>query len=127
VTLPGKPPTPLSLLQVRLRSRVALVGVFAAWLVIAMLVVANFKPSVAEEGLSTFDIIVGTAFAASVLLWVVMILEFLRERPTQYPWLWGFLLMTGPVLGPLLFYYRVWRPRHGVGRPNTSFERTRER
>ena len=126
MTLPGQPPIPLSLSQVRLRSRVALIGVFAAWLVIAMLVVANLNPSVADEGLSTFAIIVITAFATSVLLWVVMILEFVRERPAAYPWVWGFLLMTGPVLGPLLFYYRVWRPRHGGGRPNTSLERTRE-
>jgi hypothetical protein len=127
VTLSGRPPIPLSLSQVRLRSRVALVGVFAAWLFIAMLVVASLNTSFAEEGLSTFDIIAGTAFAASVLLWVVMILEFMRERPTPYPWVWGFLLMTGPVLGPLLFYYRVWRPRHIVGRPNPSLERTRDR
>ena len=52
------------------------------------------------------------AFFLAVPLWIVMILEFLRERPLNYPRMWGFLLLTGPVFGPLLFYYFVWRKRY---------------
>lgn len=126
MALPTQPPIPLSAPQVRARSLVALVGVFAAWLVVAMLIVANFHPSVAEDGFSTFALVGGTAFLLSVLLWIVMILEYVREPPARRRWVWGFLLTTGPVFGPLLFYYRVWRPRHIVGRPNKSLERTRD-
>ena len=127
MTLPGQPPIPLSSSQVKVRSRVALVGVWAAWLVIALLIVANLDTSVVEDGFNTFALIAGTVLALSVLLWVVMVLEFIRDRPAPNPLAWGFLLMTGPVLGPLLFYYRVWRPRHTAGRPNTSLKRTRDR
>lgn len=113
--------------QVRVRSRIALIGVMAAWLVVALLIYGNINPAVVEDTSSAFGLLAGTAFALSILLWVVMILEFIRERPAQHPWVWGFLLMTGPVLGPLAFYYRIWRPRHAAGRPNNSLERARER
>jgi len=43
-----------------------------------------------------------------------MILEFLREKPSNLPYMWGGLLLTGPVIGPLLFYYFVWRKRYAA-------------
>lgn len=127
MALPAQPSIPLSPSQVRTRSHVALVGALAAWLVVAMLIVASFDTTLVGDGLSAFALIGVTAFCVSVLLWVVMVLEYVREPPMHRRLVWGFLLMTGPVLGPLLFYYRVWRPRYVAGRPNTALGRTSER
>jgi len=112
MALPLPPPTPLKPDQVRVRTRVAKVGVVAAWIVVFLLVYANFDESVIGQDVSLFSLIAGTAFLASCALWIVMILEYVRERPAQYSLLWALLLFTGPVFGPLLFYYRVWRVRY---------------
>jgi hypothetical protein len=126
MALPGAPPIPLSASAIRSRTRIATVGVLAAWLVVFMLLYGNLDSSVVNSDLGAFLIIANVAFAVSCLLWIVMLLEYFRERPAEYRYVWLFLLLTGPVVGPLLFYYRVWRKRYPRRVPNKSRERTRE-
>jgi hypothetical protein len=71
---------------VRARALVAVVGAFAAWLVVAMLIVANFDATLVGDGFSAFALIGITAFFVSVLLWVVMFLEYVREPPIHLRW-----------------------------------------
>ena len=112
MSLPLPPPLPLTKDQVRIRSRVAAIGVTAAWLVIFMLVLGNIFIDLVEYN-AAFRAIAVAAFFGTVPLWIVAWLEYFRERPAEYSLVWAFLLMTGPVFGPLLFYYRVWRARYG--------------
>jgi MFS family permease len=115
--LPSQSAIPLTRDQVKLRSVVARVGMIGAWSVIALAIYANFDESTLDS--STFQALVGVAFLLACVLWIMMWFEFARERPVEYSYVWAFLLMTGPVLGPLLFYYRIWRTRIKlIGSPN---------
>jgi hypothetical protein len=102
---------PLTDAQVRIRSRVAAVGAIAAWTVVALLVLGNFFIELVEYN-RAYRGLAMLAFGASVALWIVCWLEYFRERPAEYSLVWAFLLMTGPILGPLLFYHRIWRSRY---------------
>jgi hypothetical protein len=96
--MPLPPAVPLSTDQVRIRSAVARAGLAGAWCVIALLIYANLDSSAVED--SSFDALAAVAIGMACLLWITMWLEFARERPIEYPYVWAFLLMTGPVLGP---------------------------
>ena len=113
MSLPLPPPIPLTPDQVRIRSRVAAIGVMAAWLVIFLLVLGNLFIDLVDYN-TAFRTLAFAAFLGTVPLWIVAWLEYVRERPAEYSLVWAFLLMTGPVVGPLLFYYRVWRTRYGA-------------
>jgi hypothetical protein len=127
MALPGASSIQLSAGAIRSRTRIATVGLLAAWLVVFMLLYGNLDPSVVNGDVGAFLIIGNVALAASCLLWIVMLLEYIRERPAEYRYVWLLLLLTGPVVGPLLFYYGVWRKRYPRHVPNKPLERTRER
>jgi hypothetical protein len=114
--------TPLTPKQLQIRSGVAKVGLVGAWAVIAVLVFGNLASSPELTESSAFNTVAGAAFALACVLWVAMVLEYIRERPNPHALLWGFLLGTGPVVGPLLFYYRVWRVRYRAALPNKRLE-----
>ena len=111
MALPVPPPMPLTDAQVRFRSRVAAVGAIAAWTVVALLVLGNVFIELIEYNRAYWGLAM-VAFGVSVALWIVCWLEYLRERPAESSLVWAFLLSTGPILGPLLFYHRIWRPRY---------------
>ena len=91
---------------------------------IALAIYANFDQSAVDT--SSFHALVGFAFLLACVLWIMMWLEFARERPIEYTYVWVFLLMTGPVVGPLIFFYLVWRPRNKlVGSPDKPLQRRR--
>ena len=131
MALPGQPRPPrqpvrrLSSDAIRIRSRVAAVGAAGAWALVVLAIYGNIGGPVPKDPWNPLVIVACIALALSFLLWFVAIFEYLRERPERYPYLWLVLLFAGPVGGPLLFYYLVWRTRYG--RPNTSLERTREK
>ncbi len=108
--MPLPSPSRLTQNQVRVRSVLAFAGVVGAWSAIALLIYANLNKSVVDSP-TGFNALAVLAFILSCLLWVMMWFEFVRERPADHTYLWAFLLMTGPVVGPLLFYYRIWRMR----------------
>jgi hypothetical protein len=113
MTLPLPPPIPLTEAQVRARSRVAKASAAAIWTLFALAVIANFVVALDEDfDLSRFSGLFFVVFLGSIPLWILMWLEYFRERPEEYSWVWAFLLMTGPTLGPLLFYYRIWKRRY---------------
>jgi hypothetical protein len=114
MSLPLARARPLSPPQVRIRSMVAAIGAAAAWACVALLAVANFVPAATDDAASPIAVAGTVAFFSAAPLWLVMILEFLREKPSSHPLIWGFLLLTGPVFGPLLFYYFVWRKRYAA-------------
>jgi hypothetical protein len=109
--LPSAPTTLLSDHQLLIRSILANVGAAAAWIVIILLVLGNIFASLPEA--PWFWRSAGAAFATSFILWLAMWIEYFRERPPSNNLLWIWLLMTGPVMGPLLFYHRIWRKRLG--------------
>jgi hypothetical protein len=113
--LPSSTVRPLTVDQVKIRSALARVGVIGAWSFVALAIYANFDQAAVES--SAFKLVVGFAFLLACVLWIMMWLEFARERPHEYKYVWAFLLMTGPVFVPLLFYYRVWRARLKLKRP----------
>ena len=110
--LPLAPSIPLKPGQVRVRSLLAAVGAGAAWSCIVILIAANFLPSSTDVSASPIAVAGTVAFFAAVPLWLIMILEYLRERPSGHPFVWGLLLFSGPIFGPLLFYHLVWRKRY---------------
>lgn len=112
MAMPLPSPIPLTARSLRIRTRLAQIGIAAAWLAIVMMVYANFDASLVEGGSLTFDTIANTAFAVSFLLWVVMWLEYIRERPIKRPIAWFVILCFGPIPGAALFYYKVWRVRY---------------
>ena len=119
--LPSPSVRPLTVDQVKIRSALARVGMIGAWSVVALAIYANFDQAAVDS--SSFNFVVGFAFLLACVLWIMMWLEFARERPHEYKYAWAFLLMTGPVLGPLLFYYRVWRARLKLmGSPNQPLQ-----
>jgi hypothetical protein len=125
---PPIPPTPLSAREVHIRSSVAVIGAIAAWSFVLLLLYANFDASLFERGSGVFERIAFICFASATLLWIVMWLEFARERPARFRLLWVVLLMSGPVIGPLLFYYLVYRKRYkAVASPNNALDRERGR
>jgi hypothetical protein len=109
--MPLPPARPLSPSQLRLRSRIARVGMIAAWVVIAMSVYANFDQSLIDNGLGVFYLVANLFFAVSFVLWIMMWLEFFRAPPAKHRLVWVFLLLPGPIPGALLFYYKVWKVR----------------
>jgi hypothetical protein len=116
--MPLPPPSPLSASQLQLRSRIAMVGMMAAWVVIAMLVYANLDQSLLDSGPGLFVLVANLFFAVSFVLWIMMWLEYFREPPERYRLMWAVLLLPGPIPGGLLFYYRVWRVRLKARLPN---------
>lgn len=120
MTLPLPPPATLTSTQVRVRGKIANVGAAGAWLVIVVLIAANLVLSPTDPFPSWLNTVAGAAFAVSCLLWIVCVLEFFRERPAERSLVYGFLLMTGPVVGPLIFYYRIWKPRRRNGTQRDS-------
>jgi hypothetical protein len=117
--LPGAPRTRLTDRQILIWSILANVGAAAAWVVIGLLVLGNLSTSVIES--TWFLRVAGVAFATSSVLWLAMWREYFHERQLHYTFLWVFLLLTGPVVGPLLFYRRILRTRHrAVAPPNSS-------
>ena len=109
--MPLPPPRAPTVNQLRSRSRAANVGLAGACGVIFLLIYANVNQSVLDGRSAVFDSLLGLTCALSCLLWIMMWLEYFRERPHEYSLGWAFLLLTGPVLGPMLFYYGVWRVR----------------
>jgi hypothetical protein len=107
--IPGAPPIPLTERQLLVRSILANIGAAAAWIVLSLLLLANLFTSLPEAPWFWWS--AGAAFITSFILWLVMCSEYFRERPPGKNLLWAFLLMTGPVMGPLLFYHRIWRKR----------------
>jgi hypothetical protein len=107
-------PSPLTPRQVTTRGRVAFLGAVVAWSFVILAVAVSFNVSGPNDTLGPLEWATGGAFFASAILWVAMWMEYARERPREFPLLWGFLLLTGPVLGPLLFYHFVWRRRYAA-------------
>src|SRR5512138_2770815 len=109
--MPLPRPRPLSPTQLRLRTRIARVGMIAAWVVIAMLLYANLYQSLIEEDIGAFYLVASYSFAVSCVLWVMILLEYLREPPAKHRFMWAILLLAGPIPGAMLFYYKVWKVR----------------
>ena len=109
MSLPDVPPIPLTDHQLLIRSILANIGAATAWIVIILLVLGNILASLPEA--PWFWRSAGAAFSTSFVLWLAMWIEYFRERPPSNNLLWVFLLITGPVMGPLLFYHRIWRKR----------------
>jgi hypothetical protein len=45
-------------------------------------------------------------------LWIRMLIDFFRERPSRHPVAWGWFLFLGSYLGALAYFWTVWRPRN---------------
>jgi hypothetical protein len=45
-------------------------------------------------------------------LWIRMVVDFFRDRPSRYPVLWGWVLLLGLFVGGLAYFWMVWRPRN---------------
>jgi hypothetical protein len=104
---------PLTDAERRVRSRDARIGLVGAWGLVAIAVIAEMLNI--DPRNPVFLAVLSIALVLSVLLWVMMWREFFRERPTKFSLLWAALLLSGPVLGPLLFYHWIWKPRHESG------------
>lgn len=108
--LPLPTATPLTAAQIKVRSAMARFGAIGAWAVLVGLWLGCISDDIA--GSAAFRYGMASGFLAACLLWIVSILEFTRERPSGHLLIWATLLLSGPVLGPLIFYYRVWRSRY---------------
>jgi len=113
MSLPIAPPRPLSPSSVAVRSHLAFWGTVGAWLVWALLVLGNLIDHLFELWGGIFNAAGVICFLAALAMWVVMVLELLREPPSEYRWVWRWLLLSGPFLGGMLFYYQIWRKRYG--------------
>ena len=45
-------------------------------------------------------------------LWIRMLVDFFRERPSRHPVAWGWALFLGMYLGGIAYFFAVWRPRN---------------
>lgn len=122
--MPLPPSRPLSQNQLRLRSGIARVGMIAAWVVIAMLIYANFDQSLIDNAPGVFYFVANLFFAVFFVLWIMMWLEFFREPPVKHRVVWALLLLPGPIPGALLFYYKIWKLRLKDQFPNKTVEPT---
>ena len=53
-----------------------------------------------------------TCVIAIFWLWVRMLVDFFRQRPSRNPVAWGWFLFLGSYLGALAYFWAVWRPRN---------------
>ena len=56
--------------------------------------------------------VLALGFFALFWLWVRMLVDFFKLRPSRFPVLWGWLLLLGSVCGAMLYFWLVWRPRN---------------
>jgi hypothetical protein len=60
------------------------------------------------------SVIGGPAALAAIWFWVLMVADYIRERPAKNSGLWGVVLCVGLYPGALGYFWRIWRPRHRV-------------
>jgi hypothetical protein len=53
-------------------------------------------------------------FLALLWLWIRMLVDFFRERPTKHPAAWGWFMFLGMYIGGLVYFWAVWRPRNSL-------------
>jgi hypothetical protein len=49
---------------------------------------------------------------AAVVFWIRMSRDFVRRRPVRHAAAWGAFLLIGAHLAALVYFVRIWRPRH---------------
>jgi len=111
IPLPLAKPRTLSRSSARRRSRIAAVCAIAALCFLLAILLANFEPEILNVDYLPSRVYFYLSWSLAVVLWILMWWEYARERP-NHRLIWAFLLMTGPFLGPLLFYFLVWRRRY---------------
>lgn len=52
---------------------------------------------------------------AAIWLWVRMLVDYIHQRPVKHPLSWGLALFLGAYVGALVYFWRIWRPRHRSG------------
>ena len=55
---------------------------------------------------------VGVGMFVTLWLWIRMLIDYFRERPTRHAVLWGWVLVLFSVVGSIFYFWSVWRPRH---------------
>jgi hypothetical protein len=66
---------------------VAALGAVGAWILVALAIYSKIGGSVPERPWNLLFIVACIALVLSCLLWFVVILEYVRERPERYPYL----------------------------------------
>ncbi|MGD9691201.1 MAG: hypothetical protein AB7V47_15835, partial [Phycisphaerales bacterium] len=57
-------------------------------------------------------IFLGPGVFAVFWIWIWMIVDYIRNRPSKHRKLWGWLLFLGTYAGGLAYFFAVWRARH---------------
>jgi len=105
-----------------------LMHVLAAWSIASFVLAIGFSTAYPEQVVNTAESIaalspfwlvartlVGLGAVAAIWLWLRMVGDYLRHRPSQFRIAWGITLFVGLFIGALFYFWQVWRPRTGQG------------
>jgi hypothetical protein len=56
-------------------------------------------------------VFIGLGAIAGIWLWLRMASDYLRQQPPQHSLAWGITVFVGQVVGGLLYFWWMWRPR----------------
>jgi hypothetical protein len=71
---------------------------------------ANSLKSVHWPAAAGWLLLVGCA--ASLWLWIRLLVDFFGRAPARNPVMWGFILIGGMIFGAIPYFWLVWRPRN---------------
>ena len=79
----------------------------------AYVFITDRMPKIDVDGVWVpFALTMSLCVVALLWLWIRMLADFFRERPSRYPVAWGWSLFLGMYLGGLAYFFAVWRPRN---------------
>lgn len=56
--------------------------------------------------------LLGVGIFVAFWLWIRMLVDYFRERPSRHSVLWGWVLLLASVVGSIPYFWLVWRPRN---------------
>jgi hypothetical protein len=56
-------------------------------------------------------VIIAAGIFSLLWLWIRMLIDFFRLRPSRHPVLWGWGVTIGMYIGAMFYFWFVWRPR----------------